>query len=254
MIEGGGPVPHGGWPYNERLHVTRRRFRLLVDRPVRQAAIAVAATWLAFMAALLVGREIVDATSFVVAAISGLALVAIGFAAASRSRTIVPRADARIQLVLFALTIGIAVGLANLGANWLMSESHPLLRVLLTARLTTAPSLEGLFAAPIVEEVAVRLFFMSCVAWLVFTRTKRAGFAFATALIVSSLAFALLHLDRPVPEDTTLANYYRLALVAKYFVLALPLGWIFWRWGLPYAMYAHIAANAVHDALYDTLL
>jgi hypothetical protein len=31
----------------------------------------------------------------------------------------------------------------------------------------------------------------------------------------------------------------------------LPLGWIFWRRGLPYAILCHIAANAAHLALQE---
>jgi hypothetical protein len=45
-----------------------------------------------------------------------------------------------------------------------------------------------------------------------------------------------------------LANYYRAALLTKYTLAGLPLGWIFWRWGLPYAILCHVAANAVHLA------
>jgi membrane protease YdiL (CAAX protease family) len=73
--------------------------------------------------------------------------------------------------------------------------------------------------------------------------------AFAIALVGSSLFFALLHLDRPMPDDPTLANYYRAALLTKYTMAGVPLGWIFWRWGLPYAMICHAAVNATHLAL-----
>jgi Type II CAAX prenyl endopeptidase Rce1-like len=52
----------------------------------------------------------------------------------------------------------------------------------------------GVVAAPLVEEIAVRLFLMSTIAWVVFRLTKRAWLAFAIALLLSSLVFALLHL------------------------------------------------------------
>jgi membrane protease YdiL (CAAX protease family) len=74
------------------------------------------------------------------------------------------------------------------------------------------------------------------------------GLAFAIGLVGSSLVFALLHLGRPTPADPALANYYRAALLAKYTLAGLPLGWIFWRWGLPYAILCHVAANAAHLA------
>jgi hypothetical protein len=55
--------------------------------------------------------------------------------------------------------------------------------------------------------------------------------------------------DRPMPADSLLANYYRAALLAKYTLAGLPLGWIFWRWGLPYSILCHVAANAAHLVL-----
>jgi membrane protease YdiL (CAAX protease family) len=141
------------------------------------------------------------------------------------------------------------LGAANLLANWLIAESDPTVRVLLAERMTMLKPVVGMVAAPIVEEVSLRLFLMSAVAWIGWRVTKRVGLAFALALLGSSLFFAALHLDRPLPADPALANYYRAALLVKYTLAGLPLGWIFWRWGLPYAIVCHIAANAVHLAL-----
>ncbi len=83
--------------------------------------------------------------------------------------------------------------------------------------------------------------------------TRRPRLGFAVALVGSALFFTALHLARPMPADPMLANYYRAALLAKYTVLALPLGWIFWRWGLPYAILCHSAINAAHFALQPVL-
>jgi membrane protease YdiL (CAAX protease family) len=94
---------------------------------------------------------------------------------------------------------------------------------------------------------------MSAIAWLVMRLTKRTTLAFAIALVGSALFFALLHLARPLPDDPALANSYRAALVTKYTLAGLPLGWIFWRWGLPYAILCHVAANAAHLALQENL-
>ncbi len=63
--------------------------------------------------------------------------------------------------------------------------------------------------------------------------------------------FAALHLGQPFPDAPALANDYRAALLAKYTLAGLPLGWIFWRWGLPYSILCHAAANAAHLALQD---
>jgi hypothetical protein len=103
------------------------------------------------------------------------------------------------------------------------------------------------------EEVVVRLFLMSAIAWAASRFTKRVGLVFAIALAGSAFFFALPHLGRPFPEDPTLASFYGAALVVKYTLAGLPLGWIFWRWGLPYAILCHIAANAIHFALQGSL-
>lgn len=222
----------------------------VVDRPPSEAAVSTSAAWLALMIALMVGGDIENPESFAVAAVGGAVLVFAGFAAASRCR-VLPRfvSGQRVRLAVLSLAAGLVLGAANLMANWLIAESDPTIRVLLAERMTTLKPVVGIVAAPIVEEVGVRLFLMSAVAWIVWRVTKRAGLAFALALVGSSLFFAALHLDRPLPADSALANYYRAALLVKYTLAGLPLGWMFWRWGLPYAIVCHIAANAAHLAL-----
>ncbi len=232
----------------------RHAFDMIVDRPRTEAAIAVAAAWLAFMAALLVGREVEDAGSFAIAAVTGAALVFLGFTAASRAARR-PRGltAGRTRLALLSLAAGTGLGVANLAANKAIAAMHPTLRGLMVERMTTLAPLDGLIASPLIEEIAVRLFLMSAIAWVVLQLKKHATLAFAIALLGSALFFALLHLDRPLPDEPALANYYRAALVTKYTLAGLPLGWIFWRWGLPYAILCHIAANATHLALQDYL-
>jgi Type II CAAX prenyl endopeptidase Rce1-like len=211
------------------------------------SAFAVAAAWLGFIAGLLVGGEIQDASSFAIAGATGAALVIVGYAAAARVRTSPHHANPqRTQLGLISLAAGAALGVVNLAANWAIAASHPAFRALLVERTSTLAPLVGVVGAPLMEEIAVRLFLMSTIAWVVFRVTKRAGLAFAVALVGSAFVFALLHLDRPMPGDPMLANAYRAALLAKYTLAGLPLGWIFWRWGLPYAILCHMAANAAH--------
>jgi membrane protease YdiL (CAAX protease family) len=215
----------------------------VVDRPPNEAAVATSAAWLALMTGLMVGGDIENPASFAVAAVGGAVLVFAGFAAASRCR-VLPRfvGGQRVRLAVLALAVGLVLGAANLLANRLIAESDPTIRVLLAERMTTLKPVVGIVAAPIVEEVGVRLFLMSAVAWIVWRVTKRAGLAFALALVGSSLFFAALHLDRPLPADPALANYYRAALLVKYTLAGLPLGWMFWRWGLPYAIVCHIGS------------
>jgi Type II CAAX prenyl endopeptidase Rce1-like len=219
-----------------------------------QRAIAVGAAWSAFMTGMLILGEIEDLGSFLIAGGSGAVLVSAGFAAAWRCRPLSPdHTRYPPRLMLLSLAAGTVLGLANLGANWAIAEADPRLRELLARRMAALRPLDGLAAAPLIEETAVRLFLMSVIAWVVSRFTKRSGLVFAIALVGSALVFALLHLSRPFPADQALASFYRAALVTKYTLAGLPLGWIFWRWGLPYAMLCHAAANAAHFALMRTV-
>ena len=207
----------------------------------------VAGAWLAFLGGLFAGGEIEGAASFALAATTGALLVVIGYAAASRCRPLPQRANTeRMRLVVLSLLFGASLGLINLAANWLIARRHPDIHALLAERMRALAPLNALVASPLVEEIAVRLFLMSVVVWLVFRVTKRATLAFAIGLAASALVFALLHLGRPFPGDPTLADYYRSTLVLKYTLAGLPLGWVFWRWGLPYSIVCHVAANAMH--------
>jgi hypothetical protein len=205
------------------------------------------AAWLAFMIGLVAGREVEDVWSLAIGAASGAAIVLLGFAAAARTRTLPPAASSqRARFTLLAVAAGLGLGLANLAANWLIANAHPAIRELLVRRFTTMDPWVAVVSAPLTEEVSVRLFLMSAIAWIVSLGTKNSLSIFVVALLGSSLVFALMHLGRAFPGDPALANYYRTALVTKYTLAGLPMGWLFWRWGLPYAIVCHAIVNATH--------
>jgi membrane protease YdiL (CAAX protease family) len=207
----------------------------------------VGATALAFLAGLVLGGEIQDAASFAVATVVGVVIAIAGLSASSVCRQLPVRTFTdHGRLLAFSLGAGAALGLINLAANWLIAAMHPAFREVLSQRMATADPIIGLVASPLVEEILFRLFLLSGTTWIVSRLTARRDLAFAVGLLVSSVMFSLVHLDRQMPPDATLANYYRLTLVLKYTVMALPFGWIFWRWGLPYAIAAHVAGNAAH--------
>jgi membrane protease YdiL (CAAX protease family) len=206
-----------------------------------------AAAWLAFMMGLIAGGEVEDPASFAIGAAIGAALVLPGLAAASRTRVLSRDVTSRrARLLVLAVTLGIVLGLANLAANWLIASAHPEIRALLVQRFAALSPVVGVVAAPLMEEVAVRLFLMSAIGWLVSRFSTNPSAVFLIALWASALVFAVLHLGRPFPGDPALATFYRSALVAKYTLAGLPMGWLFWRWGLPYAIVCHALGNATH--------
>ena len=141
------------------------------------------------------------------------------------------------------------MGLINLAANWAITEADPALRALLVERIMAKEPWDVLVTGPMTEEVVFRLFVMSVMAWLVYRNAKRERLAFAIVLVGSAVIFAVPHLERPLPDASMLADYYLAALMVKYTLLGVPLGWVFWRWGLPHAIICHSGANATHMAL-----
>lgn len=225
--------------------------RLVVDRPPREAAAALAAAWTSFLAGLLVAPgEVTDAASVLIAAAVGAVLVVVGFAAASRCRPLPRRPPPqRLRLLLLALGVGALAGLGNLAANAGLASLDPSIRAVLVERFARIDLMTAVVGAPLVEEVALRLFVMSAIGWVVSRFTSRGNIIFAVAALLSAVAFALLHLDRAFPLDPGVARLYAGGLVLKYTLAGLVQSWAFWRWGLPYAIASHAAVNAAHAAL-----
>jgi len=217
---------------------------------VNAPILAIVGAWLAFMIGLAADGTVDSPASFGVAGTVGAVIVAVGFAAASRCRRLPQRSHShRVRLVVLSIAVGGAVGLVNLAANWAITEADPALRALLVERIKAKEPWEVLVTAPMMEEVVFRLFVMSVMAWLVYRNAKREKHAFAIALVGSAVIFAVPHLERTLPDASMLAGYYVAALMIKYTLLGVPLGWVFWRWGLPHAIICHSGANATHMAL-----
>ncbi|MCA1671238.1 MAG: hypothetical protein LC799_03210, partial [Actinobacteria bacterium] len=159
----------------------------ILDSRHKEAALAVVAAWLAFMIGLAVDGTVDGPTSFGVAGAVGVVIVVLGFAAASQCRLLPQRSNKhRARLVFLSLAVGAGVGLVNIAANWGITEADPALRALLVERIMAKQPWEVLVAGPITEEVVFRLFVMSVMAWVVYRDRKRAGLAFAIALIGSA--------------------------------------------------------------------
>ena len=211
--------------------------------------VAVGATWLLFLLAL----PFLEAQGFgletlVGGGLIGLPLVVVGFLAASRCRSVPERGSSqRAKLAAVALLAGIGVGAMNLGANVGLATADASIRALLQEHFAEPLTWTRVASVAVVEEVAFRLFLMSLVAWVAARFTSRLRTIFLTALIVSSLLFAVGHLlGRPLPIQLAVSALYASGVVLKSAVAGFVLGWVFWRWGLPYAMLCHFAANGLH--------
>ena len=221
--------------------------RLFADRSPREAAPALAATWLAFVLATALALPQPPRPGLVaLGALVGALLVLGGFAAAWRVRPIAPRAgSARVRLGALALLAGAALGAALLATLVLLARTEPALRARFTGR-GDEPVWRPLalaFESSILEEVVFRLFVMSVVAWAA-ARWLPRRWAVGLGTVVSTLLFGLAHLPAWASATTT-SPVLVAAVVLLNGVAALLLAWVFWRWGLPYAILTHLAGDLV---------
>jgi membrane protease YdiL (CAAX protease family) len=227
----------------------KRSLSIIVDRSPPEAAVAMGAAWLAFLAGLaLFESGDVDLADMLIDGLIGAGLVVTGYAAASRLRPMPPRQDReRVRLAVLAIASGAAYGIANLAANLGLAAADPAIGQVLGERITTMSIWQTAVAAPLYEEVVYRLFFLSVLAWIVARFTRNPRTIFLVAMIVSAVAFGMVHLIRPMPDDASAVFLYSIGIVVKNTAAGLLFNWLFWRWGLPYAMLAHAAANAAHQ-------
>ncbi|MEP1139632.1 MAG: CPBP family intramembrane glutamic endopeptidase [Balneola sp.] len=138
------------------------------------------------------------------------------------------------------------LGLANLGANYGLGMLDQSIYDLLAQRFSDLPSWGSVLAAPVVEEIVLRLFFMGVVAWVAARFIDDSHKTFLIALWFSAIVFGLLHTFRPLPDSSPFDIIYAVGIAIKSGAATFLLGWIFWKWGLPYAILCHAIANVVH--------
>ena len=228
----------------------------LVDRGWKEITIAIAGPWLAFVVALCLAVPQPPSLAYVlIGSAVGAILIIIGFLAGSRCR---PRSgrqfSQRLRLTVLALVFGLVLGLVLLSALWVLMRFEPALQTRFARRLTE-PAWRPLalaFESSILEEVTFRLFAMTILIWLA-TRWLGTGASFAIGLVGSALLFGLAHL----PAWTSAGNPTFL-LVGLVLLLngvgGLLLGWVYWRWGLPYAIFCHFGGDIIVQGLGPHLL
>ncbi|MFN2397949.1 MAG: type II CAAX prenyl endopeptidase Rce1 family protein [Gemmatimonadaceae bacterium] len=219
-----------------------------------QGALAIAATWAAFTLAFVVetpadGVATSDLSDLIIGAILGAVLVVVGFAATSRVRPRPLRHRAKVAaLAGFSVLIGILVGTMVAGELLLFAKLDPKVHAEL-ARFVGEPAWRPVgraVNASVIEEVTMRLAGMGVIAWTAMRWGKTQHAAFLIALVLTAIVFGLAHL-----HAISLVGFLRVAANAAVGVLY---GWMFWKWGLPHAILAHLAGGLVHGTLVPRLL
>jgi len=218
------------------------------------------ATSVAFAVALVLALpQPVEIGLWAVGTAVGVVLSWIGFQATARSRPPVSlrRPMERLKLGSLSGAAGAALGAFLLGMLVFLARFEPAVRARFVARLDEPgwrPWVLGVESS-ILEEVTFRLFLLSAVAWLAgrFLRSPEGSRPFLAGLLVSTLAFGLAHL--PAWAAATSVHGPLVAVVLALNGLAgLLFGWVFWRWGLVYAILCHFAGDVVIQALGPRIL
>lgn len=161
-----------------------------------------------------------------------------------------PPSISRRALVIASLT-GVVGGLVILLLDLLLqpfmpSPTHPS-----GGNIELWKRLVACFYGGITEELLLRLFLMTLIAWIIWKiafkgRTPPTAGVFWIAIVAAAVLFGVGHL--PATADiwplTTVVVFRTIALNA---LAGLTFGFFYWRWGLEFAMLAHFCADiAVH--------
>jgi Type II CAAX prenyl endopeptidase Rce1-like len=102
------------------------------------------------------------------------------------------------------------------------------------------------FYGGIAEEVQVRLFFMTAIAWCLAKVSRSKGsWVFVTAVVVASVAFGAGHLPFAAQVLGPLTAPVVVRVILLNALAGLAFGALYWRWGLEHAMVAHFCADLV---------
>lgn len=148
-----------------------------------------------------------------------------------------------------SLQLGILAALIIIGGDYLFSLLEA------TVPGVSAPIWQGFLASfygAIVEEILLRLFFMSFLVWL-FSKFTKALIATWGAIILSSLLFGLAHL----PATQLLVELTPLIILRAIILNGIGgviFGWLYWKKGLLSAMIAHFSADIVLHVLFPLVL
>lgn len=152
-------------------------------------------------------------------------------------------------LIILALGAGIGLGLANLGSNYAMAVVDPAIHEQMATRWAEFSAWSIVISRPIMEEIVFRLFLLSGLAWIAARFTDDRRTISYVALGMSALVFGVAHIFYGGVGEPL----YKVGMAVKSTGGGLLLGWVFWRWGLPYSIICHCMANAIHLLLIPVL-
>ncbi len=145
------------------------------------------------------------------------------------------------HLCKVAILSGLLVAAAILALEFIFTSLIPVL-----GTLTTTPLWQGLLASfygGITEELIMRYFLMSLVAWMLFKLFKTSSsWVMYSAILSTAILFGILHL----PAMEALVDLTPLIIVRTVLLNSIGgvvFGYLYWKHGLEYAMVSHFTAD-----------
>jgi len=157
--------------------------------------------------------------------------------------------------LLITLALSLPFGVLFSLDYWTFGTAYPAIQESAAAGLTVQGNIAAILYGGVIEEVMLRLFFMSLIAWIlwkVFARTQQSAptWVLVTANVVAALLFAAGHLPATVMTFGSLTPL----LLVRCFLLnggfALMFGYLYRKHGILYAMISHAMLHVVSRGIW----
>jgi len=148
-----------------------------------------------------------------------------------------------------ALMVGGIGGIIVVGLSLAFKPWMPPTATSATLKIDLWKSILASFYGGITEELFLRLFCLTLITWVLWKvfwrRTSRpTALLFWLAIVVSAILFGLGHLPAAA-SIWALTPIVIVRTITLNALLGIPFGWLYWRWGLEYAMLSHFCADLV---------
>jgi hypothetical protein len=149
-----------------------------------------------------------------------------------------------------SIGLGLLAGILIIGLDYLFSFAGVSINI--TQASTTPPAWQGFLASfygGINEEILLRLFLMTIIAWIIFKiksteEGKPTNTGMWLAIILAAVIFGAGHLPA-VMSLTTLTPLVIVRTIVLNAVGGIIFGWLYWKKGLESAMISHFSADIV---------
>ena len=185
----------------------------------------------------------------VVAMLLALAAVGVGFVVNARTTELRPaRAQPHYRYALYAALAGVAMGSVVLIQTLILATFDQDMRHRYAMYLGEPwwPPVLRAFSAGVNEEVIFRYIGMAAVALIAFRRVGNADRAYRIALVSTAVVFGALHFPG--------FSFAAIVVVLVNTAAGLLFGWIYWHWGIRYAILCHFMGGLVNQSLGPRLI